>query len=400
MLKKVVAMLAAIAMLASLAVFASASTIVETADKTENEIRDVLTELFEVKNHYLAGEAEQLDVSDLLLEPDSDEVGYFQRFVVAKRKILESSEMELVEPETNLTFDRIEVNNKTAKVDLYEWFSFTYHFLDDNSYLDDRSGEGMDYSITLSKSNGNWKIQGIDFDSDFASELRDPNADVDLFIQNSTERAIQVDEGVVVQPFNNGVNPYSVSMVNVSYNTESAVSYARTYGGENRNSLFPAYSSDCQNFASQCVWMGLGGVNNSTNVSNRKIPMVDGYARSWFNGGGNHSASWTAVDDFANYITSATSTSVGPYGTTISGCAYARPGDIIQFSDDGGATYYHSVFVVLVKGTEGSRTTNQIFVSAHTTDLSGVLLSGHYDSGTTFRIVRVWGAHYLPKMYN
>lgn len=96
-----------------------------------------------MKNHYLAGEAEQLDVSDLLLEPDSDEVGYFQRFVVAKRKILESSEMELVEPETNLTFDRIEVNNKTAKVDLYEWFSFTYHFLDDNSYLDDRSGEGM-----------------------------------------------------------------------------------------------------------------------------------------------------------------------------------------------------------------------------------------------------------------
>lgn len=403
MLKKVVAMLAAIAMLASLAVFASASTIVETADKTDNEIRDVLTELFEVKNHYLAGEAEQLDVSDLLLEPDSDEVGYFQRFVVAKRKILESSEMELVEPETDLTFDRIEVNNKTAKVDLYEWFSFTYHFLDDNSYLDDRSGEGMDYSITLSKSNGNWKIQGIDFNTDFASELRNSDVDVDSFVELNVNLAQKTDNSAAIYRFGYELEANrAVGMQYVSFDSTVAVSYARLYAGSARNSAFfdytPDYDSDCQNYASQCVWAGLGGSN--TSVNSHAVPMVDGYNRSWYNDlYGRHSGSWTDVDDFARYITSASGTSVGPYGTVISGYSKAKPGDIIQFSKDGGATYYHSVVVVLVKGGGDTHTADKILVSGHTGDVANVSLSNHADMSRTFRIVRVLGGRYLDKMY-
>lgn len=105
-------------------------------------------------------------------------------------------------------------------------------------------------------------------------------------------------------------------------------------------------------------------------------------------------SSWRVVDSFASYVSRGGSYKLGPYGTVTSGIASAQVGDIVQYDKEGNGAYNHSMVVVAVSGTSGSRTLSNITVCAHTGDYKDTLLSALGSSGWTWRTVHVSGAWY------
>jgi len=161
--------------------------------------------------------------------------------------------------------------------------------------------------------------------------------------------------------------------------------YIITYDGSARNPRFYDYSAiggDCQNFGSQCIWYGLGGVNDASMIDGKYFPMVDNGKtdpRSWYSTSIKYDTPntyvWTGVDHFDDYIDDSGYNIQGPYGTIYSGIAYAERGDLIQIRANSTSDYHHTYVVYGVQGTAGSRTKDDIWISAHTTDRENQKLS-------------------------
>lgn len=50
------------------------------------------------------------------------------------------------------------------------------------------------------------------------------------------------------------------------------------------NPKFPPADTDCMNFASQVVWFGFGGINDSAHIASRALPMVTSGGTAWYPG--------------------------------------------------------------------------------------------------------------------
>lgn len=195
-----------------------------------------------------------------------------------------------------------------------------------------------------------------------------------------------------------------LNLINISRN--NAANYALTYssnssGTSSYNSLFEYFEdNNCQNFASQCVWKGLDGVNDSTHIQNASSPMVTS-GNTWYQkgDGGQTTLSWNNVDEFANLIWRSGATTTGPYGwyNTDSVCN-AEKGDILQYHNDNPDDYIHSFVVNTANGTAGSRTFSDLYVCAHTNNRRNVQLSTLFTYNQTnlnrFRTVRIIGGYY------
>ncbi|NTU99378.1 hypothetical protein HGA64_05260 [Candidatus Falkowbacteria bacterium] len=133
----------------------------------------------------------------------------------------------------------------------------------------------------------------------------------------------------------------------------------------------PNYNpSDCQNFASQCVWYGFGGTNSSTNINSKDFPMIGSGTRAWYQTATQYddSLSWINVISFADYVSSSSTSTRGIFGwINNNNLSYAEVGDTIQiYSSSQG--WYHTYVVNAVTGTSGSRTNSNIWVCAHTSN--------------------------------
>lgn len=147
------------------------------------------------------------------------------------------------------------------------------------------------------------------------------------------------------------------------------ITYALDY-----NSNFPSYDNDggdCQNFGSQCVWYGFGGVNSSTYINSHSSPMInDGLnsSNSWYHGGTKYDTgtnwAWTGVNYYRNYVR----INNGLTAVEYNGVAYARVGDIVQVSWKGNGNFNHTYVVTDVTGTLGSRTPSNITICGHSDD--------------------------------
>lgn len=118
-------------------------------------------------------------------------------------------------------------------------------------------------------------------------------------------------EGTIVPTAN-----YTVNRV-ISYDKNAAIQYAKTYWGEGvingfnwRNEeVFHEYGQyenqgDCQNFASQCIYAGLGGSNAVTAVKNKLRPAVPGTFDTGWYGSPNYtgcSKGWFRTSGFQSY---------------------------------------------------------------------------------------------------
>ena len=135
-------------------------------------------------------------------------------------------------------------------------------------------------------------------------------------------------------------------LTETGYDRQSVVEYARkwAYSRNPRYYDFHDLGGDCTNFASQCVFAGVG-VMNFTPISGWYYITVN-----------DRTASWTGVEFFHDFLVNNDGT--GPYGyeTDIDGI---ESGDIIQLGDSTG-DFYHTLVVVA--------TQPQIFVAAHTQD--------------------------------
>lgn len=159
-----------------------------------------------------------------------------------------------------------------------------------------------------------------------------------------------------------------------------ALTHAMSY-----NTKFPSYASgggDCANFGSQCTWYGLGGSTDINSINNKLSPMVDRGASdpdSWYQSGTMYDTptnwSWTGSLDYKDYLTTYPSSGEGLYGFSYSGYKYAEEGDRIHWDSDGNGTFDHTMVVVRVAGTYGSRTNNDIWVCGHTADVNYMILS-------------------------
>lgn len=373
----------------------------------ESRIEAVLALLFEAKRDQNANPTlGDFDFS-IFWDPQSshqNNLTYFERSVKAEKELFAIYNEYAANSYTELTFNSISVNGDTAEVSVYEWFGYTYCDLDAGvpEAAAIESGRGFPYTISMRKVDSAWLITNIDFYNEATDYLRNSFVDVEAYVEASYT-ASQVCEpsillgGITEEEFAETYGLKDLTVVKL--NTTHFLNYATTYGGSRRNSLFPDFSNnggDCQNFASQCLWFGLGGTPSASTITSARYPMVNATmspdsTRQWFvMTDWTHSATWTGVNSFASHVENGTTTKLGLYGNTYKGVANARVGDILQISDDNGASYYHSYVVVNVTGS----TPDQIYVSSHTSDRQNEKLSV-CSPNDTYRIVRIIGVVYV-----
>jgi hypothetical protein len=159
-----------------------------------------------------------------------------------------------------INIDSIVITGSTASVIVYEEYEFMY-----NDGLNIQSGMGDIYTIDFYKESGDkWRIIKVRSTDEFDEFYYDKGFDVTAIIEEINTPYI-----VSIQPSNENDNDNFVvtaTPITVPYNAAKAAQYAMQYTEKSTtyNNLFHSWipsGVDCQNFASQCVWYGLGGQN-------------------------------------------------------------------------------------------------------------------------------------------
>lgn len=287
-----------------------------------------------------------------------------------------------------ITSDSLSFNSYNAKI---SGTSATASIVEDYTYYvtDGFDGENFrrrEYTFNLEKDSSGWEITNIktndpwELQEDFVYEP----IDVQKEISNLVEANKLASSAKISQATDEKVATAAATALNRwTYSTNDAAAYAVAHYSDTSNSTF-GYTSgnDCQNFASQCVWAGLGGSGTSTSARPAVSTAVAGsngpnvwqrsvattcYSSStyWLNW------TWDNTRGFANMMKVSSTTLEGPYGNTqYSGYfGYAGVGNVLIVDWDGSPardTLDHAMVVTDVSGTSGSRTTSQVKVAAHT----------------------------------
>lgn len=159
----------------------------------------------------------------------------------------------------------------------------------------------------------------------------------------------------------------------MKYDREKAVEYAHKWAYR-RNPAFYDFSEiggDCTNFASQCIYAGIGEMNYT--------PVY-----GWFYiSANNRTPSWTGVNQLYRFLIN--NNGPGPRGKKVS-LDQIQNGDIIQLRFSNGTEFDHSPVVV----DRGKGTPDTILVAAHTKDCDCRPLSTY--SYRELRPIHIFGA--------
>ena len=287
------------------------------------------------------------------------------------------------------TINSITITGDKATAKCYEQYEYTYK----NDPV--RSSRGIEYQITFVKKDNKWEIVDITTNNELERLVAQTGDVSGKYISD-----FDIDEEVEEET-KDFASTTAVNGTTHEYNRSAAAQYALDYsassdGTDAYNSKFPHFDADCQNFVSQCVWFGLGGTNTTTAISNKNKPMMTTTGRGWFCTKSGHSASWTVVGDFRNYVVPEADGEDGIYGVRyLKGkIANAQKGDVVQICDSNG-TWYHSYIISSVTGTYGSRTLSNINICAHTSNRRNENLANVIGaSSTNFRLIRISGTRY------
>ena len=176
-----------------------------------------------------------------------------------------------------------EVGDDCATVELYAHITFQYEEGGETAECGDR------YQVTFGKVGGTWCIVDIVSEEMIAYGMTPDSFNLDAAIAEfdrlqeqgpvvqMVEPENQTDGAAEPAALNDAVNTYRY------YNRDNATAYAYTYttdsytGSSGNNTNFTndnfSYYSDgnCQNFASQCIWAGLGGSDTSDDIDSLKF---------------------------------------------------------------------------------------------------------------------------------
>lgn len=134
------------------------------------------------------------------------------------------------------------------------------------------------------------------------------------------------------------------------YNRKKAVEYARRWALYRNPKYynFDDLGGDCTNFASQCIYAGIGVMNYSPT--------------GWYyNSLNNRAPAWTGVNELYTFLIN--NTGRGPRGSLVK-INEIYPGDIVQLDFDCDGTFDHSPIIIDV----GKFTPDTIKIAAHTKD--------------------------------
>lgn len=270
----------------------------------------------------------------------------------------------------NLVFTdfKVQIKSKNSAVaSVVE--SYTYYITDG---FDDESFRRKMYTFELLRGSDGWAITNVttddpwETDEKFEYKPTDVKTAVDahlaeIKLKSSTPtidktKDVKADSQV----------SSTTSMYEWIYRPADAVAYAVDHYSDTSNSVF-GFTSDnnCQNFASQCVWAGLGGSgtdktarsavptsrvgSNAFNVwcRGQSTTYYSNYLYNW---------SWDNICGFFKLILASTSTDEGPYGYSYytNGVQYAAVGNVLGVDWDGSpssTTLDHAMFVTQVNGT-------------------------------------------------
>jgi hypothetical protein len=248
----------------------------------------------------------------------------------------------------------------------------------------------------------------------------EPIAVVDLVKQVTNEFAATstLEPRVEVYPKQQESNIQS-TMHSWTYSIADAVYYAeRNYNVTLGSPFGYSRGENCQNFASQCVWAGLGsgtGItalpavstqragSNARNVWCRNQSTTH-YSIWWFNW------AWDNVRAFFKLIDTSTIAQEGPCGfvTYGSGLNYSSPGNVlaIRWTQNGvghaatADTIHHAMFVTQVTATHGNQTASTIKIAAHSTPTNTAYdslisyLGSEYKNASQLARAMIWNGWY------
>ena len=141
----------------------------------------------------------------------------------------------------------------------------------------------------------------------------------------------------------------------IEYDRAAAVAYARRWAFSRNPAYFnfDRIGGDCTNFASQCLFAGVGVMNYTPDVG-------------WFYRSANdRSAAWTGVEYFYNFLIrnrEGIGSKLGPFAEEVP-LERLKIGDFVQFGRATG-DFYHTPIVVGFSG-------NTPLLAAHTNDAFG-----------------------------
>ena len=144
----------------------------------------------------------------------------------------------------------------------------------------------------------------------------------------------------------------------MAYNRKAAVEYARKWAFS-RNPAFFDFSQlggDCTNFASQCIYAGIGVMNYT--------PVFGWY----YNSINSRSPAWTGVNELYNFLIN--NRGEGPRAVEVP-LSEIQAGDIVQIRFAGQNTFGHCPVVV----RRGFGTPGTVLIAAHTNDAYNRALS-------------------------
>lgn len=291
----------------------------------------------------------------------------------------------------DIAFETVELSRDSATVSL----SATLKFIEENNSKT-ISSFGMLYYIQMKNLNGIWMICNIVTSDDPNYKINHPELfknETKFLKQSSGEQfeiepssAIDINQDTTIDTEEEASlrsDPYWTSQ---SISGTNFIYYALAHASSaDYNSNFRDYNGDggdCTNFASQCIWYGLGGIDDYNMISNCSWPMVSlgmNNARNWYQKGtlfaSDEAHAWVVADELYLNAISGGYHIDGLNGTHYTGIANATTCDIIQADWDNDDDYDHSFVVVGVAGTSGSRTAQDITVCCHSPDYSSMLLS-------------------------
>ncbi len=367
-----------------------------TSGTPENAIKDITALLFKIKITEIANLDKQFEDFSIFWDKNShnkSNLEYFLEDIKLKKLSLIALNKRFSDIKITLSFEEMAITDSNAKLEVYEWFEYydsKTPLANDNT----PSGIGINYIVEYVRDDSNWLITNIVFYDESTSILKNHELNAEELAQIRAD-CLDIDTIDETEMSTRGEEVINSEGYTTYINTSKVKNYAQQYssntsGYSSYNSNFTWYSNnDCQNFASQSIWYGLGGTNSTVNINNKYWPMVPSGTYSWYGTGSTTNGRWSVCGDFGSLIANTSANRAGPHGSIYSGISKARVGDIIQFKENSSSGWKHSYVVVAVTGTYGSRTASDITVCAHTTNRKNNLLSNCYVNSYIYRTIHV-----------
>lgn len=380
-------------LVSSMTTCAFATTSVEKKkDEREQAVESVVKEFLSSEYAYFSGK-DSTSFLDYLAPryTESKNILFHLSYLDYQVAVLNLLGWEIIEDDLSFSDIKVDVQSNRADASIVT----KYKYFASDGFNKERF-RSKTYYFNLEFQNGRWLISDIktsdpwELEDDFIYEPIDVDGAISQLKNDISAQNNDTINSPIMNEFTN-VQSELRGLYYWAYDVDSAVSYAEQYYSS-YNSMFPSFigqGGDCQNFASQCVWAGLGGTLSTTGIpavsttlvgSNSPRVWCCGQYTTYYNGINTYyNWAWTRCEGFLKLIATSDNITIGPRGWTWYGTlANAQPGCVIHFDRDSNPTIDtmdHAMFVTDANGTIGNRTVSNLFIAAHTTDTTSACQS-------------------------